>query len=56
MRAHSIFLHHYEQYMELAGFDEAAEALASLVLDYSAADGAAPAPSSRLAPRGLSFL
>ncbi|KAI8469944.1 MAG: epsilon tubulin [Monoraphidium minutum] len=51
-----LFLHHYEEYMERAGFDEAAEAVAALGDDYRAAAGARPAPVSRLRPRGLGFV
>eukprot|EP00878_Enallax_costatus_P034015 GHUV01037615.1.p1 GENE.GHUV01037615.1~~GHUV01037615.1.p1 ORF type:complete len:133 (+),score=33.23 GHUV01037615.1:1099-1497(+) len=51
-----IFVHHYTQYMDAAGFDEAAECLNSLIADYRAADNAASAPVVRMKPRGLSFL
>ncbi|KIZ02671.1 Tubulin epsilon chain [Monoraphidium neglectum] len=50
-----LFLHHYEEYMERAGFDEAAEAIGALRDDYRAADGARPAPIVRLRPRGLAL-
>lgn len=51
-----IFLHHYQEYMDVAGFEEAADCLTSLIDDYRAADSAAAAPITRLRPRGLSFL
>eukprot|EP00775_Hariotina_reticulata_P006380 gene6380-6612_t len=51
-----IFLHHYQEYMETQGFDEAAATLHSLIDDYKAADSAAPAEVTRLKPRGTSFL
>ncbi|GBF94543.1 tubulin epsilon chain [Raphidocelis subcapitata] len=51
-----LFLHHYLEYMEPAGFDEAAEAVAAVAEDYRAADGARPGPVARLRPRGLGFV
>lgn len=51
-----IFLHHYQEYMEVEGFDTAAETLHSLVEDYKAADTAQPTPVTRLRPKGLTFL
>lgn len=51
-----IFVHHYTEYMDAAVFDEAAESLNSLIADYKTADTAAPAPVTRMRPRGLSFL
>lgn len=53
--ARRLFLHHYEEYMERAGFDEAAEAIAALHDDYKEADAARPAPVVRMRPRGLAF-
>lgn len=50
-----LFLHHYEEYMERAGFDEAAETIAALAESYRAADGARPPPVARLRPRGVAF-
>jgi hypothetical protein len=53
-----LFLHHYEEYMERSGFEEARELVAGVAGEYAAAD-AAPAqalPPPRLVPRGLTFL
>lgn len=51
-----IFLHHYQEYMDVQGFDAAAECLQGLVQDYKAADSARPSTVIRLRPRGLTFL
>ncbi|KAG2495742.1 hypothetical protein HYH03_006339 [Edaphochlamys debaryana] len=51
------YTHHYEQYMDIAGFAEAAEAVGELTQQYAALEGATQAPPvTRLRPRGLSFL
>ncbi|GFR41169.1 hypothetical protein Agub_g1835 [Astrephomene gubernaculifera] len=51
------YTHHYEQYMELGGFEEARECVADLTRQYQALEGATGAPAvTRLRPRGLSFL
>ena len=42
--------------MDASGFNEAAEAIASVRDAYRTADGARPAPIARLAPRGLGFV
>lgn len=42
--------------MEASGFEAAAECLNGLIADYRQADGAGPAPVTRMRPRGLSFL
>ena len=49
-------MHHYQQYMDVQGFDAAAECLHSLVEDYKTADTAQPAAVSRIQPKGLTFL
>jgi hypothetical protein len=51
-----IFVHHYTEFMEASGFDAAAECLNSLIADYRRADGAGPAPVTRMRPCGLSFI
>jgi hypothetical protein len=51
-----IFLHHYQEYMDVQGFDEASECLQNVVQDYQAADSARPTTVTRLRPKGLTFL
>lgn len=51
------YTHHYEQYMELSGFDSASEVVADLTHQYQQLEGATVAPpNTRLRPRGISFL
>ncbi|KAF8067140.1 Tube1 [Scenedesmus sp. PABB004] len=56
LHSRRLFQHHYTEYMDPGGFDEAATCLADLVDDYAAADGAPPPPVTRLRPRGTGFL
>lgn len=56
MRSCRIFLHHYQEYMDVQGFDDAAECLHSLADDYRAADAARPTPVPSIRPKGLTFL
>jgi hypothetical protein len=51
-----IFLHHYQEYMDVQGFDDAAECLHSLADDYRAADAARPTQLPSIWPKGLTFL
>ena len=55
LRAFRLFLHHYEDYMERAGFDEALETIAALTSDYREADKARAEPVVRLRARGMSL-
>ncbi|KAF5842818.1 Tubulin/FtsZ family, GTPase domain-containing protein [Dunaliella salina] len=51
------YTHHYEQYMDLADFQQAAEAVTNIAAQYAAANSASQAPPiRRLRPHGLSFL
>lgn len=51
------YTHHYEQYMDLSGFESAMEVVTDLTDRYQQMDGATrPPATSRLRPRGLSFL
>lgn len=50
------YTHHYEQYMELSMFTHAAETVTGIIDQYNAVDTAVPPPTTRLRPRGLTFL
>ncbi|KXZ56590.1 TUE1 protein [Gonium pectorale] len=51
------YTHHYEQYMDPSGFEQALNVVADLTDQYAALEGATVAPPvTRLRPRGLSFL
>eukprot|EP00983_Pelagomonas_calceolata_P120214 1160683-Pelagomonas_calceolata.AAC.2 len=51
------YTHHYEQYMDLADFQQAAEVVTNITAQYAAANSASQAPPiNRLRPHGLSFL
>lgn len=51
-----IFLHHYQEYMDVAAFDTAAELVAAVQQDYADADGAQAPPPPTPRARGLTFL
>lgn len=51
-----VYTHHYEQYMELAAFDHAAETVAGIIEQYNAVDTVTPPPVTRLRPKGLGFI
>jgi hypothetical protein len=51
-----IFLHHYQEYMDVAAFDTAAELVASVQSDYAEADVAQAPPPPTPRAQGLTFL
>eukprot|EP00877_Chromochloris_zofingiensis_P001010 jgi/Chrzof1/1090/Cz01g39230.t1 len=51
-----LFVHHYEEYMDPAGFTNAHECVSDIISRYREADNAVPGPITRMRPRGLSFL
>ncbi len=51
-----LFLHHYEEYMDRKGFEEALEVVNTLTHDYEKADNTVAPPTQRAVARGLSFL
>lgn len=53
--SHRLFIHHYEEFMERAGFEDAREQVASLGAEYRAAEDAQTENGVRLRPRGLSL-
>lgn len=54
---HRFYTHHYEQYMDLADFQHAAETVTNITAQYAEANKASQAPPiTRMRPRGLSFL
>jgi tubulin epsilon len=51
------YSHHYEEYMDLSCFDEAAETVSNIIAQYRSVDNVTvPPPVTRMKPRGLSFL
>lgn len=51
------YTHHYEQYMDISHFDEAAETVSDIIQKYADVEAAAGAPPvTRMKPLGLSFL
>eukprot|EP00803_Ostreobium_quekettii_P008601 evm.model.scf_931.5 EVM.evm.TU.scf_931.5 scf_931:34632-42741(-) len=57
LRKGRFYLHHYEQYMDVGGFDEALEAVSGVVAEYAMLDDPAVVETEgRMKPIGSSFL